>query len=107
MATVSVIYPREEGANFDFDYYVNVHLPLVGSRWSEAGLIGGEALKGAPGPDGGESPFFAIGLIHFESMEALGAAMNGEHASEIIGDIANFTTVRPVMQVNERIGGAS
>ena len=30
------------------------------------------------------------------------AAMDGEHASEVIGDIRNFTNVRPVIQINER-----
>ena len=103
MATLSVVYPRSAGATFDFDYYQNKHLPLVVERWSDAGLSGGEALLGKPGPDGSDAPYLAIGIIHFDSDEALHAALAGEHAAEVIGDIANFTNVQPVMQVNDRI----
>ena len=74
----------------------------VQARWAQAGLIGGEALLGQAAPDGSESPYFAIGIIHFDSEESLQAALNGEHASEIIGDISNFTNAEPVIQLNER-----
>ena len=107
MTTLSVLYPREEGASFDFDYYENVHLPLVTRLWADAGLTGGGALRGTRGGTGGEAPFFAIGLIHFESAEALTKAMNGPHAPEIMGDIPKFTSVSPILQVNEDIFSAS
>jgi hypothetical protein len=32
MPTVSVVYPRRQGANLDFDYYTSRHLPLVSQR---------------------------------------------------------------------------
>jgi uncharacterized protein (TIGR02118 family) len=101
--TVTVMYPREQGATFDFDYYQSTHLPLVAARWAGAGLTGAEAMKGLGAPGGGEAPFLAIALIRFGSMAAFEAALNGEHAAEIMGDIANFTNVQPVIQVNERI----
>jgi uncharacterized protein (TIGR02118 family) len=103
MATLSVVYPRASGTSFDYDYYQNKHLPLAVQRWADAGLVGGEALLGKAAPDGSDPPYFAIGIIHFESMDALKAALNGEHAPEIIGDIRNFTDVQPVLQINERI----
>jgi hypothetical protein len=34
--------------------------------------------------------------------ESLQAALNGEHASEIIADIRNFTNAEPVIQINDR-----
>ena len=103
MATLSVTYPRASGTSFDYDYYQDKHLPLVGQRWDGAGLVGGEALLGKAAPDGSDPPYFAIGIIHFDSMDALQAALNGEHAPEIIGDIRNFTDVQPILQINERI----
>jgi uncharacterized protein (TIGR02118 family) len=103
MATVSVVYPRSPGATFDYDYYRTKHLQLAGERWADAGLIGGEALLGIATPDGSEPPFFAIGILHFDSAEALKAALNGEHAAEVIGDIRNFTDVQPIIQVNDRV----
>ena len=102
MATLSVVYPRETGASFDYDYYQNKHLPLATRRWANAGLTGGEALLGRAAVDGSDSPYFAIGIIHFESADALMAAVTGEHAEEVIGDIRNFTDVQPIIQVNER-----
>jgi len=102
MASLSVVYPRTAGTTFNYDYYRSNHLPLVRERWAGAGLIGGEALLGTAGPDGSESPYFAIGIIHFDTAENLQAALNGEHAAEVIGDIMNFTNAQPVIQVNER-----
>ena len=104
MPTVTVIYPRNEGATFDFDYYQHTHLRLVAARWGGAGLTRAEALRGTATPDGGEAPYLAIALLGFATPEDLQAAIGGPHAAEIVGDIANFTNVRPVIQVNERIG---
>ena len=103
MATLSVVYPRTPGATFDYDYYQNKHLPLAGARWGSAGLADGEALLGKSSPDGSEAPYFAIGILHFESADALRAALTGEHASEVIGDIRNFTDAQPIIQINERV----
>lgn len=107
MATLSVLYPRQPGARFDYDYYQQKHLPLVTERWADAGLVGGEALLGKNAADGSDAPFFAIGMIHFESARALDAALAGEHAAELIGDIRNFTDVQPILQTNERITPAA
>jgi uncharacterized protein (TIGR02118 family) len=96
------VYPRTPGATFDYDYYRTKHMPMVGERWAGAGLTGGEALLGKAAADGSEPPYFAIGIIHFDSDESLEAALNGQHASEIIGDIANFTSAAPIIQLNER-----
>jgi uncharacterized protein (TIGR02118 family) len=103
MATLSVVYPRQPDGTFDLDYYRSKHLPLVSERWADAGLLGGGALIGQTGADGSDPPYFAIGMIDFESTEAIHAALAGEHAAEIIADIGNFTNVQPVIQINERI----
>lgn len=104
MPIVTVIYPRREGVTFDFDYYQRTHLPLVVSLWAEAGLTGAEALRGTAAADGSEAPFVAIALLRFASMEGFRAAMGGQHAAEIIADVANFTNIQPVIQLNEPIG---
>ncbi|MBY8826265.1 EthD family reductase [Sphingomonas colocasiae] len=103
MATVSVIYPRAAGAQFDFDYYIQTHVPLVEARWGDAGLQGVQAFRGVAGPDGAEPPYFLIALVGFVSDEALAGALGGPHAAEIMGDIPNFTGVQPVIQVNEAL----
>ena len=104
MPIATVIYPRREGATFDFDYYERTHLPLVVSLWAEAGLTGAEALRGTAAADGSEAPFVAMALLRFASMDGFRAAMGGPHAPEIIADIANYTDIQPVIQINEPIG---
>ena len=104
MIIVTVTYPRQHGAEFDYDYYEATHLPLLGERWGGAGLAGVEALRGVSTPDGGDPPYAAMALLRFESGEALRAAFEGEHAAEIMGDIPNFTNIRPAVQINEPIG---
>ena len=37
----------------------------------------------------------------FESMDALGAAMGNPGTGEILADVANYTTIAPVMQTSE------
>jgi len=107
MATLSVVYPRVPDGSFDYDYYQNRHLPLALARWGGAGLVGGEALLGRSAVDGSDAPYFAIGILHFESADALQSALTGEHAGEVIGDIRNFTDVEPIIQINERVSPAS
>lgn len=104
MPVVTVIYPTSDGATFDFDYYERTHLPLVAEKWGDAGLTGAEALRGQFTPDGRDPPFLAIAVIRFGSMEAFQAAMQGEGAAAILGDIPNFTNIRPIVQINEQIG---
>ncbi len=74
MTKVSVLYPNGADKNFDMDYYLNTHIPMVG------GLLG-DALKGATVEKGhrGEVPgadatVEAMGNIYFESHEAFGNA---------------------------------
>lgn len=99
MPTVVVLYPRQADASFDFDYYTSTHLPLVSSRWTEAGLSSVAALRGTAGPDGGDGPYLAIALLTFGSQAGLDAALGGPHTAEIMGDIANFTNVQPILQM--------
>lgn len=104
MTTISVIYPRSKNATFDHRYYEATHLPLVAERWGNAGLTGAEAFRGVGAPDGGDASFFAIALIHFQSPDHLRAALEGEHAAEIMGGIPKFTNAQPLLPVNERMG---
>jgi len=103
MPTVVVLYPRQADASFDFDYYTSTHLPLVSSRWTEAGLSSVAALRGTAGPDGGDGPYLAIALLTFGSQAGLDSALGGPHAAEIMGDIANFTNVQPILQMTEAL----
>ena len=104
MPVITVIYPASEQATFDFSYYEETHLPLVAEKWGHAGLTGAEALRGHSTPDRRDPPFIAIAVIRFGSMEDFQAAMQGEGAAAILGDIPNFTNIQPIVQINEQIG---
>lgn len=103
MITVTVTYPRREGARFDFDYYANTHLPLIAGAWAGQGVGKVGALKGIAAADGSPPPYVAVALIEFESMDALGKAMSRPHSARIAADVANYTDIAPIIQVNETL----
>jgi len=95
MIRVSVFYPTTEGASFDHDYYKNKHIPLCLKTW---GISDAEIDKGVNGP------YVAAVHFKFESMDALGAAMGNPGTADIMADVANYTTITPVMQTSEVVG---
>ncbi len=100
MIKVSVMYPHTPGARFDHDYYRDRHMPLVKARMGDACLYY-TVDKGLSGGAPGAAPtYIAMCHIFSESLDAFQAAF-GPHASEIQGDIANYTDLTPVMQISE------
>ncbi len=89
---LSVFYPKTEGATFDHDYYSNSHVPLCVKTW---GLKGAEIDKSVDGP------YVAAVHFTFDSMDALGAAMGASGTGDIMADVANYTTIQPVLQTSE------
>jgi uncharacterized protein (TIGR02118 family) len=92
MIRLSVLYPTTEGASFDHDYYRDKHVPLCLKTW---GLDGAQIDKGLDGP------YVAAVHFTFDSMEALQQAMTSPDMGAVIGDVANYTTIQPVMQTSE------
>ena len=92
MIRLTVSYPSTEGATFDHDYYRNKHVPLAVKAW---GLDGAEIDKGVDGP------YVAAVHFKFESLEALNAAMGGAGTGEVLADVANYTSIAPVLQTSE------
>jgi uncharacterized protein (TIGR02118 family) len=92
MIRLSVLYPTTEGATFDHDYYQSKHVPLAVKTW---GLDGAEIDKGIDGP------YVAAVHFTFESLEDLAAKMGVEGTGDVLADVANYTTIAPVMQTSE------
>ncbi len=92
MIRFSVLYPTTEGASFDHDYYRDQHVPLAVKTW---GLGGADIDKGIDGP------YVAAVHFTFESIDAMGAAMAAEGTGAVMADIANYTTIAPVIQTSE------
>jgi uncharacterized protein (TIGR02118 family) len=95
MIRLSVLYPQTDGATFDHDYYRDTHVPLAVKAW---GLDGAEIDKGVDGP------YVAAVHFTFDSMDALGAAMGAPGTGEVMADVANYTTITPVLQTSEIVG---
>jgi uncharacterized protein (TIGR02118 family) len=91
---LSVLYPKTDGATFDHDYYRDKHVPLCLKTW---GLSDAEIDRGVNGP------YVAAVHFKFDSEEDLQAAMTGDGIGEIMGDIANYTTISPVIQTSEMV----
>jgi uncharacterized protein (TIGR02118 family) len=86
------LLPVDRGATFDHDYYRNKHVPLAVKTW---GLDGAEIDKGVDGPN--------VAAVHFkfESLEAMRAAMGAEGTGDVLADVANYTSIAPVLQTSE------
>ena len=94
MIRLSVYYPETEGATFDHDYYRTKHVPLAVKSW---GLDGAEIDKGVSGP-------YVAGVhFRFESIDAMNAALGSEGTAAVMADVANYTTIAPVLQTSEII----
>jgi uncharacterized protein (TIGR02118 family) len=104
MIKVSVMYPYAPNARFDHDYYRDKHMPMLQARLGAA-CKGYTIDKGLSGREPGTPPTY-IGMCHVfaDSVEAYQSAF-GPHAKEIMGDIANYTDLKPVMQFSEMVIG--
>ena len=94
MIRLSVLYPATEGATFDHEYYRDKHVPLAVRTW---GLDGAEIDKGVDGP--------YVAAVHFKfaSSEALQEAMAAEGTGAVLADVANYTSIAPVLQTSEMV----
>lgn len=92
MIRLSVLYPTTEGATFDHEYYRDRHIPLALKTW---GLEAAEVDRGIRGP------YIAAVHLQFESQEALAAALASEGTRAVLADVANYTTITPVLQTSE------
>ncbi len=100
MIKISVFYPNEEGKRFDMDYYCKNHIPMVRNKLGDQckGVAVEQGLGG--GEPGSQPAYVAMGHLYFDSVEAFQAAF-GPHAEAIMGDIPNYTDIRPTVQISE------
>jgi uncharacterized protein (TIGR02118 family) len=100
MVKVYVIYPNNSDGNFDMDYYLSKHMPMVRDRMGAAleGMTVDDGLSGAlPGT---QAAFRVIAALTFDSVAAFEKAFV-PHAAEIQGDIPKYTNIVPVIQISE------
>jgi len=100
MIKVTILYCRTPGSKFDFDYYLNTHMPLSIARLGMAmDAITVERVLD-PGPPWPAPAYTAICSFLCESREAYEAAFI-PHMAELQADIANYTDVEQVVLISE------
>jgi uncharacterized protein (TIGR02118 family) len=99
MIKFTALYPNQENVVFDFECYMAKHIPLtlalLGSSVQKS-----EVDKGISGSNGAPAPYIAMGHLYFESLDSFRRAFL-PHLEEFRKDIANFSSVQPVVQISE------
>ena len=103
MIKVTILYPNEEGKKFDHGYWTTTHLALVQELFGPMGLVKGEMEKGISGTDpNSPAPYIAVNHLYFNTTEEVHAAFMA-HAGAIMGDMANYTEIKPQFHISETL----
>ena len=100
MITVTVLYPNKDGAKFDMSYYLNKHIPMVKKLLGPAlkGTVVEQGLSG--GAPGSKATYGTVCHLRFDSVDAFQAAF-GPHAEQVMADVRNYSSLEPVIQIND------
>jgi uncharacterized protein (TIGR02118 family) len=100
MIKVAILYPNGQGKTFDMDYYSTKHMPMAASLFGDS-LKAMAIDKGlASGTPDTPLPYLAIGYFYFETMSSCQNTMKA-HSAKLRADVANYTNVKPVIQISE------
>jgi uncharacterized protein (TIGR02118 family) len=96
MHCMTVLYPNREGAKFDFEYYMQKHIPLAN------GLLGHEfkVSRGVLSAQGGLPAFLCIARMDIGTVADFLPVL-GRRVEALGNDIPNYTNVEPVIQFEE------
>jgi uncharacterized protein (TIGR02118 family) len=96
MLRQTVFYPNREGAKFDFNYYLQKHIPLANE------ILGGKftIARGLPSPDNKPPAFVCIASIDIDNPEDF-ARRAQARGSELNADVAHYTNIAPIIQTEE------
>jgi len=102
MFNISSVYPIKENYRFDFDYYLNTHMPMSMEQLTGAkGFRGVSVERGISFDDPKiDTSYVAMCHYYFDTLEEFMVAFM-PHAEKLQGDIANYTNIEPIIQINE------
>jgi uncharacterized protein (TIGR02118 family) len=103
MYILTITYPKSPDATFDFDYFRQKYLPAVGQAFTPFGLGYASVLRGEEMLGGGEPAYFATAILSFATEQGARDAVASGGGKALAADIANFTSVTPVMQFNTSV----
>ena len=100
MIRVTVLYKNMPDSEFDFDYYVNTHMPLSKKRLADFGMGDFEVERGIEAADGEAAPYICV--MHAELATIDGFKRGFEkHGEELSADVPNYTNIAPEIQISE------
>ncbi|WP_166964542.1 EthD family reductase [Yeosuana marina] len=102
MVNISSIYPVKDNYEFDFDYYLNKHMPMsieLLSRSEKFIKVTVERGVDMQNPEI-KSSFVAMCHYYFETLEGF-MEVFGPNAEKLQEDIKNYTNITPVIQINQ------
>ena len=100
MIRVTGLYRDMSNSKFDFDYYVNAHMPLVKKRLADFGMGNFEVERGIEAADGEAAPCICIVHIEFPTIDDFKRGFE-KHGGELSADVPNYTNIVPEMQISE------
>ena len=102
MIKVSVLYPGNDAATFDMDYFCNSHIPMVKEKLGPPcknvaveGGLGGGAPESPP-------PYIAMGHLYFDTVDDF--QFFEPETMPSMTNLFRFPAVRPTAPSNSRVG---
>ena len=95
---ITIMYPNRTGARFDFDYYLQKHIPM----WNKFhGVNKIEVRRGVATHNGLPVPVLCIVRIQIDIPIGDFMTLFKNKAHHIIADIPNYTNIEPVIQFDD------
>lgn len=98
---ITVLYPAD--ADFNMDYYLSSHMPMVFDKFGPHGMTGYRVLKLTGTASGDAAPYSVQATLMFRNQEGFQSALQAE-AGPVLGDIPNFSDKEPVLIVGDVVG---
>ena len=98
-ATVIVLYPRTENSTFNLDYYLSTHMPLAARAWTNYGFKAWSVTQLSE-----DAPYSIHVLMEWDSREAFGKALQDPGTQEVMADVENFSSEKPILIQGNVVG---
>lgn len=102
---MTIVYQNGPGVHFDFDYYINTHMPLIMRLYGKAASRF-ELRRGQPSADGTPPPYIATITIWIADPVAWDKAQ-AEHQAGLRADVTKFTNAVLIAQRDRIVGTAT
>lgn len=99
----TVLYPYQEGADFDFDLYARALIPMYVEVLGD-NCVGYEVRRGLTSPGAPHVHFVCIANFWVESAERFMDSMGDHRMKEVMAQIAAFTKIQPIRQFDQVVG---